>query len=202
MAPRRIIVPPSTSMLPRTIHRVQPQRDYHEHEDGFEPFPEGVVQTPDACWDQHPEADKIARFYKPERQWGDQEIQAIVEGEQFTFGQFLDLKLHLPAVVSLRLSSVDIQNAITAPLTSLFVDWTLDIGCGRALQIVQLRQLVQPQAAQAGATLTDLSIQLPVHALRVSAQLTFQAGILGKKPTVQMVAMVAPFTSYPEMVAR
>ena len=194
----RRIIPPSSLGL---MHRQQPHRDNHEHSFPFEPFPEGEVQNPEACWDQHSESERINRYYKPERQWGDQQVKAITEGQTFTFGYFLDLKIHMPATVNVRLSAVDIAGAITGTVNSLYVDWTLDIGCGRALQIISLRQLVQPLSALP-ADQTDLSLSLPIHALRVAAKLTFEAGVLDLKPNVQMVAMSAPVMSYPGMIAR
>jgi hypothetical protein len=209
---RFVQVPPSSrGMLPATMHRMHRQRDFVEHEDPTQPFPEGDVDTPEACWFQHPEAQKISKYYRPERQWGDSFTSIITDNQKVTFGQRLDLRLHIPAVVVLRLSAQDTSGILTEPDANLFVTWQVDIGCGRALQILSFTQNVMPLLGGPGApfagtpvpsTNTDIYLQLPVQALRASGTIVDNFSAVGNKYNVTCVAMAAPITSRPDMVSR
>ena len=185
------------------MHHQQARRDYHEHAEPFEPFPEGDVTNPDACWDQHPEAPKITRFYQPERQWGD---RRVLDFPASGIGpptppkltqQLLDLKFHIPAVVMLRLSSTELTGALTTLSANYVTTWTIDIGCGRALQIKTIAEQIAPID---GSASTDIFLQLPVHALRVSASVNIVSN--PDDFVIECVAAAAPFTSFPGMVAR
>lgn len=206
MSGRRIPIPPPAA--PRLMHRISPQRFHVQHEDPLESFPEGEVQNPEACWFQHPDAPKITRFYKPERQWGDRFVGQVSNDPNGPplvqpTGQLIDLKLQTPAVVSVRLSSVAVGRTTPLPTTDCFVRWTLDIGCGRSLQIVTFEQQAQPVNAVLGTSTTDVQLQLPINALRISAEIVdVFVGIGTPTFNIECVAMAAPFTSYPEMIAR
>lgn len=206
----RRIAPSAQSQQPRGIlglqHRQHPQRDFVEHEDPIEPFPEGDVVVPEACWFQHPEAPKWQKYYKPERQWGDVQVFQIEDLQTQQFGQLLDYRTHFPSATLVRLSAVDISGQLARPDANLTVQWTVDIGCGRALQILTFSQRVQPQIASAlpdptATALTDISFQLPIQACRVSGTIVDDFSGTGKTFNVQVTAMIAPFTVYPDMVA-
>jgi hypothetical protein len=113
-------------------------------------------------------------------------------------GQMIDLKLEVPSVVLVYLSAVDLTGTLTATTAKLFVQWTLNFGCGRANISKQFQQLVGPQN---GSVVTDLNIQQAIQALRVSAQV-FDTISGGAAPiyAVECTCMVAPFTSYADNV--
>ena len=204
MRNRSFVIPPSStpSAMPRTVHRLDPQRGYVQNEDPTQPFPEGDVVVPEACWFQHPEAPKISRFYQPQRQWGDRKVLVFPPlplGGQLTqlSQQLLDLRLDIPAVCLVRLSSVELSGGLTALTPNAVTTWTLDLGCGRSLQIKTVAEQI---ATADGANSTDIALQVPIQALRVSASVFVKNNV--PEFVVECVAQVAPFTSYPGMVDR
>jgi hypothetical protein len=196
------IIPPSARAVPETLLRQQEQRDYHEHEDPFEPYPEGVVVTPDACWDQHPEATRIQKYYQPSRQWGDRRL-LVFKDQQFggttveQTQQLLDFRYEQPTVIALRLSCVELTGRLTTASSAFVATWTVDVGCGRALQIKQYTQQVSPNS---GAGSTDLFLTFPAHAIRASCSVSCTSNV--GEFDIECVCGVAPYTSLPTMVSR
>lgn len=180
------------------------------HENGAHTFDqeEGDVVLPEPCWDQYPDGPdgdgNVRRhFYNPTRQWGDQvsvDVPANGTDTTYPFDQLIDFRLHMPAVITLRLSAVCVNGVLAAPSAKLFVTWIVDYGCGRATQTKPYHQLVGPAD---GSTDTDIVIVSPCHALRVSGSLTaLLSGGLGLGPfTVHCTAACAPQTSFPDMVS-
>lgn len=197
---RRIQIPPPAA--PRLMHRLAPQRGHVLHEDPLESFPEGEVQNPEACWFQHPESSRIQDFYKPERQWGD--VASFKVPDQSlggttieTSGQLGDLRLHMPAVCLVRISAVEISGNMTVAGANTTATFTLDVGCGRALQIKKKTIQVQPAD---GSNDTDVFYQLPVQALRGNVSVTVKDNV--GEFDIRAFIHIAPFTGYPEMIAR
>ena len=108
-------------------------------------------------------------------------------------GQLIDLKLFIPAVCIVYLSAVDTSGTLVgATLATLFVEWTLDIGCGRAAQKKMQQQLVAPSD---NSVQTAIQFQQPIQALRVSGQVfDTHTGVSAPIYTVECVATCAPFS--------
>jgi hypothetical protein len=180
------------------------------HQNGAHTFDqeEGDVVVPEPCWDQYPsgpdgDGNVKRRYYNPTRQWGDQvsiDVPLSSALTLFPFDQLIDFRLHMPAVITLRLSAVCVNGILAAPSAKLFVTWTVDYGCGRATQTKPYHQLVGPAD---GNPDTDIVVQSPCHALRVSGVLTanFGGGLPLGPFTVHCTAACAPQTSFPDMVS-
>lgn len=164
----------------------------------YDPFPTGEGQVPPASWEQAPQASPT-----PQQQgvrWGDQRNldfpanlagPAVVKATQ----AILNLELQIPAVVMLRLSAVETTGALVTPSANDVATFTVEFGCGAALQ----RKSFQIQVGPAdGSANTDLTITIPASFLRVSA--TCRVVTNAAEHAIECVAMVAPFTSYPELM--
>jgi hypothetical protein len=171
--------------------------------------PEGDTNVPEACWAQYP-GGETRRPYNilPGSAGTGTNIGNTSPNAATTYastnrstltGQMIDLKLEVPSVVLVYLSAVDLTGTLTATTPKLFVQWTLNFGCGRANISKQFQQLVGPQN---GSVVTDLNIQQAIQALRVSAQV-FDTLSGGAAPiyAVECTCMVAPFTSYADNVS-
>ena len=189
---------------------------------------DGEVRGPEACWGQWG-GDRKRRFYNPSKQWGDRRVIAITNGNtipaanvpiaqgglnpnQTTYaspntttltGYLVDMKLHIPAVCVLYLSAVDISGTLSSggTLATLYVLWTVEIGCGRANQKKTQMQLVAPSD---NSVITALNIEQPMQALRVYGQVfDTHVGVSSPVYEVECVATVAPqSTVFPEAVSR
>ena len=107
-------------------------------------------------------------------------------------GYLVDLKLIIPAVCVVYLSAVDVSGTLSGTNVNIFVEWTVEIGCGRANQSRTLKMLVAPND---NSVITALNIQQPMQTLRVSGQV-FDTLVGGANPIfeVECVATCAPFS--------
>ena len=168
----------------------------------YDPFPDGEGQVPPAGWEQAADAG-FPPPQTPQSQgvrWGDQRdlaFPANLAGPAVVKDtlSILNLELQIPAVVMLRLSAVETTGALVAPSANDVATFTVEFGCGAALQ----RKLFQLQVEPAnGSANTDVTLTIPASFVRVSASVRVVTNAADHN--IDVVARVAPFTSYPELM--
>lgn len=192
--------------MPPTLHRQHPQRDFVRNTDPTEPFPEGVVTNPEACWFQHPDESnrRFQKYYNPAVRWGDRRVvqfapnaagPSVTTATQFT----LDFKFGYtqPAVMQLRLSAVELTGALIAPSANDTVRFQVFIGTGAALQQKQFFLEVAPFD---GTVQTDINLILPAQMLRVAANVTVVNNV--PQHVIEVVTQCAPYYGEGAMVGR
>lgn len=178
--------------------------DRHVHSDEvdyeYEPFPEGDVTTPEACWDQHPERSETARFYDRIARWGDQQtlqMQGSVLGPfrvDAPSKQLVMYETRKPYGVRVTMNATD--PTLVAPVATFFVTWTVLVGCGSAMRTYRFLQQVQRADLQALGS--DVVLDVSAEVVRVSGIATFTAGYAPQVGTPTLQAMCAPQVWLPD----
>ena len=170
-------------------------------EHGIDPFPEGEVRVPEPEWDQNP-GGPASEFTKQndrsEIRWGDMRQLNFpgggLSGPPQETGYLITQEMWIPAMVVLRLASVEVTGALTTPGPDDTVLWSVQLGIGAALQTKQYLQQVDPLNGTAN---NDITLTLPSQVIRVSAIVTVTANV--DLHSIQAVAMAAPFSHFPGM---
>jgi hypothetical protein len=162
-----------------------------------EPFNEHAEGVPPANWEQHPE--QYPRRLAAVVRWGDVALfnqPAVPAGPVTTnpISQFAEFWLKLPAVCMVRLSCLVKQGVVNA---ADLVTWKLLIGVGSSTSTKFFQSIPDPNT---GATNHDLLLTLPLEHLTVQATLVCKADPAVSR-SFELVAQIAPFTSYEGLVA-
>jgi hypothetical protein len=152
----------------------------------------GEPCIPEPGWNQGAGSPSVPRWYKAKTRWGDRQVLEFpptTAGPAITLNtlQILQFNRQLPLVCTLRLSCVDISGVLTSASANAVVTWTVDVGCGSAMQT----KIYQAQVAPTGpGASTDLTLTLPLSACRVTASVTVtMEGALD----IECVTAIAPF---------
>lgn len=197
----------------RGVHRLAPfhghgpgrAADRHVHSDEvdyeYEPFPEGDVTVPEACWDQHPSRSEVGRFFDRIARWGDQQTLQL-DGNAFAAidvkkisKQLVMYETRKPYGVRLTLNATDLSVAAGGGGTDYFVTWTVLIGCGSAQRTYQFVQPMQTVPQPLGS---DIVLDVSAEVVRVSGVAEFKATYLPQKGTPTLQAMCAPQVWIPD----
>jgi hypothetical protein len=192
--------------IPVMFHGGGPSRPLgrHTHADDvdyeYDPFPDGDVSTPPACWDQHPERSETHRFFDRIARWGDQEklqLTGSVLGPilvREASKQLVMYETRKPYGVRVTMNATD--PTIVAPVATYTVIWSVLVGCGSAMRKYSFIQLVQRSDFQALGT--DIVLDVSAEVVRVSGVAQFTAGFAPQTATPTVQAMCAPQVWLPD----
>jgi hypothetical protein len=180
------------------------EADMHTHADEvdyeYEPFPEGDVTTPPACWDQHPSRSETHRFFDRIARWGDQEtlqLQGSVLGPltvRESSKQLVMYETKKPYGVRVTMNATD--PSLTAPVAAYIVIWTALVGCGSAMRKYSFIQQVQRSDFQALGS--DIILDVSAEVVRVTGVAQFTAAYAPQVGTPTLQAMCAPQVYLPD----
>ena len=181
---------------PANMHAHSDECDYE-----YEPFPEGDVTTPEACWDQHPERSETSRFFDRIARWGDQETIPISHSGgapaqvSKQSKQLVMYETKKPYGVRITLNATDQLLTVANQGANYFVTWTVLVGCGSAQRTYVVVQDVQLGVQPLGS---DIVLDVSAEVVRVSGVVTFTAAFTPQAGTPTLQAMCAPQVWLPD----